>query len=84
LPRDPELLADLTAPTFEIGGRGIQVESKEKVVARLGRSTDKGDAVVMAWSGGDRRLYQGRTSSRHAKPVVMTKKTQRGQKRRRR
>jgi hypothetical protein len=84
LPRDPELLADLTAPTFEIGSRGIQVESKEKVVARLGRSTDKGDATVMAWSGGDRRLYQGRTSSRHAKPVVITKKTQRGQKRRHR
>ena len=84
LPRDPELLADLTAPTFEIGSRGVQVESKEKVVARLGRSTDKGDATVMAWSGGDRRLYQGRTSSRHAKPVVITKKTQRGQKRRHR
>jgi len=87
LPRDPELLADLTAPTFEIGTRGIQVETKEKVVDRLGRSTDKGDAVCMAWSGGDRRLYQGRLQGRSGggrKPEVMTKKTQRGQKRRKR
>ena len=87
LPRDPELLADLTAPTFEIGSRGIQVEAKEKVVDRLGRSTDKGDAVCMAWSGGERRLYQGRMTGvggRYRKPVVTTKKTLRGQKRRRR
>lgn len=52
LPDDPELVADLTAPTFEVGTRGIQVESKKDVCARLGRSTDKGDAVVMAWMSG--------------------------------
>lgn len=52
LPDDPQLVADLTATTFKIGTRGIEVEAKDKVVARLGRSTDKGDAVVMAWSDG--------------------------------
>jgi hypothetical protein len=56
LPPDQELVADLTAPTCETvsrsGGMAIKVESKEDVCARLGRSTDKGDAVIMAWSAG--------------------------------
>jgi len=52
LPSDPELVADLTAPTFEVTARGIKAESKEDVCERLGRSTDKGDAVVMAWMSG--------------------------------
>ena len=60
LPPDRELLADLTAPSFEIGPRGIQVEAKEKVVKRLGRSTDRGDAVVMAWANGDKHVEPGR------------------------
>lgn len=52
LPDDPVLVADLTAPTFEPTPNGIKVESKEKVCERLGRSTDRGDAVVMAWFEG--------------------------------
>ena len=31
----------------------IKAETKEDVVKRLGRSPDKGDAVVMCWSRGD-------------------------------
>lgn len=58
LPDDPLLVADLTAPRFEIGPNGIKVEAKEDVCARLGRSTDRGDAVVMAWSQGDRIATQ--------------------------
>lgn len=57
LPDDPELVADLTATTFRLTPRGYEVESKEKVVARLGRSTDKGDAVVMAWSDGLKQAH---------------------------
>jgi hypothetical protein len=56
LPPDAQLLADLTAPTFEFGTSGIKVEPKEKVKQRLGRSTDKGDAVVMAWMAGEKNL----------------------------
>lgn len=62
LPDDPELVADLTAPTFEVTGGKIKVESKGYSVdkpgieKRLGRSVDKGDAVVMAWSEGDKAL----------------------------
>lgn len=56
LPEDQRLMADLTAPTFEITAQGIKVEPKEKVTERLGRSTDRGDAVVMAWFEGPRML----------------------------
>lgn len=52
LPDDSVLIADLTAPTFEPTPNGIRVETKEKVCDRLGRSTDRGDAVVMAWFEG--------------------------------
>jgi hypothetical protein len=53
LPPDPELRADLAAPTWELTTRGIQLESKDKLRERLGRSPGKGDAVVMALSEGD-------------------------------
>jgi hypothetical protein len=43
------LVADLAAPTYRDPPHGIQLEAKEVVVARLARSTDGGDAVVMAW-----------------------------------
>lgn len=59
LPPDRELLADLTAPSYEIGPQGIKVEPKESVTARLGRSTDRGDAIAMAWSYGAKSLANG-------------------------
>lgn len=59
LPDDPELVSDLTAPRFEITSRGIKVTPKEDVVAALGRSPDKGDAVVMAWSAGPKLQTHG-------------------------
>jgi hypothetical protein len=55
-PPDQQLLADLTAPTFEITPNGIKAEPKDKVCARLGRSTDAGDAVVMSWHEGPREI----------------------------
>lgn len=74
LPEDPELVADLCAPTFEVGPRGIKVESKEKVCDRLGRSTDKGDAVVMAWTDGGKmasHYQQWQTGARRPQPKVI-------------
>lgn len=60
LPDDRYLVADLTAPTFEVHGRTvIQLEPKEDVCARLGRSTDRGDAVVMAWAYGPTYITDG-------------------------
>ena len=61
LPPDPQLLADLTAVRWKMSTRGIQIESKEdlKKPERLGRSPDRGDAVIMAWSEGEKAIYAG-------------------------
>lgn len=52
LPPDDLLVSDLTTPTWD-GTTGIppkiRVERKEDVVARLGRSPDRGDTVAMAY-----------------------------------
>ncbi|MBN2130370.1 MAG: terminase family protein [Sedimentisphaerales bacterium] len=72
LPEDKELLADLTAPTFTTrsgkGGMVIQLEAKDALVKRLGRSPDKADAVVMAWWMGARNVTDG-TEWRAARPM---------------
>lgn len=56
LPPDQELAADLATPRLSARAmqvRGvIQVESKEEIRDRLGRSPDKGDAVTMCWAYG--------------------------------
>lgn len=52
LPPDDLLISDLTTPTWDVTTGvppKIQVEKKESVVARLGRSPDRGDAVAMAF-----------------------------------
>lgn len=56
LPPDSTLMADLTAATFEVTPNGIKAEPKEKVCERLGRSTDRGDAVVMSWHYGPKEI----------------------------
>lgn len=48
LPPSTKLLADLTAPKWMLRQNGIQVESKDDIKKRLGRSTDSGDAVCYA------------------------------------
>jgi hypothetical protein len=62
LPPDDLLTGDLTAPHWRVTSGGkVQVESKDEIRKRLGRSTDDGDAVVMAF-------WQERTqpAARHA------------------
>jgi hypothetical protein len=50
LPDDEMLLGDLSAPQWKVlSGGKIQVESKDEVAKRLGRSTDDGDACVEAF-----------------------------------
>lgn len=75
LPPDNELLAELSAPSFEVKGKKIQVESKESVCKRIGRSTNKADAVVMAWTKGlkSENVPQGDFSryDRRATPKVI-------------
>lgn len=48
LPPDPELLADLCAPKWSVQGTKIQVESREDIVKRIGRSPDKASALILA------------------------------------
>lgn len=48
LPPDPELLADLTSARWKPTMSGVQVEDKEEIIKRIGRSPDCGEAVVLA------------------------------------
>lgn len=48
LPPDSELKADLCAPLWKLTPGGILVEEKEEIKKRIGRSPDKGDAVIYA------------------------------------
>jgi hypothetical protein len=51
LPPNDMLVGDLTAPHWRVtSGSRIQVETKDDLRKRLGRSTDYGDAVVMAFA----------------------------------
>lgn len=52
LPPDSELKADLCSARWKPVAAGIQIESKEDIVKRLGRSPDLGDAAVLS-------LFQG-------------------------
>lgn len=50
LPPDDLLIGDLTTPKWRMmSGGKIQIESKDDIRKRLGRSTDDGDAVVQAF-----------------------------------
>jgi len=51
LPPDPRLLADLASAKWKVSAQGIQIESKDDIKKRLGRSPDYGDAVVLAHYG---------------------------------
>jgi len=61
LPVHDRLTGDLTAPHWRVmSGGKIQVESKDDIRSRIGRSTDYADAVVMAFwvvSGGWHEAY---------------------------
>jgi hypothetical protein len=49
LPKDDRLLSDLCSPRWSIRTGRILIEPKDAVKERIGRSPDKGDAVVLAW-----------------------------------
>ena len=57
LPDEPKLVADLTAPLYNVkrgqgGTMELSITLKDDLIAKLGRSPDAGDAVVMAWTDG--------------------------------
>jgi hypothetical protein len=48
LPPDSKLRSELCSPRYLLRPNGIQVESKQEIKKRLGRSTDRADAVILA------------------------------------
>lgn len=55
LPDHPRLIGDLAAPTWGVNARGlIQVEKKEDIIKRIGRSPDFGDSCCLAFFPGGR------------------------------
>lgn len=75
LPPDPQLAAELTAIRWKMVSGGIQVESKDDdspngLKKRLGRSPNRSDAVIMAWSEGEKAIIAGiRRREREAKKI---------------
>lgn len=63
LPPDPELRADLAAPTYEVAARGILIENKDDLRKRLGRSPGKGDACVYCLSEGNAAVKRALNNS---------------------
>ncbi len=78
LPPDNELLADLCAARYKVLKGGIQIEPKDDIIERIGRSPDCSDAVVLAmWSpyrpSGIMRVYTFQHDrSKRIKIVVCT------------
>lgn len=69
LPPGPEIRADLAAPHWKLTSRGIQVEAKDEIRKRIGRSPGKGDAIVMCLSEGQTLITRElHNASRRGKP----------------
>lgn len=77
LPPDNELVSDLTAMRFKQVPQGIAPDSesstKVEVTKRLGRSPDKGDAVVMCWWAGNtiKNVEGGWKESRNSRNLTV-------------
>jgi hypothetical protein len=69
LPPDAQLRADLASYRWKLVSGGIiQVEAKDDIRKRIGRSPDDGDAVIIAMSTGARRAIP-RQRDMHALPA---------------
>lgn len=69
LPPDPRIMADLSSYRLlprAIEAGVIQVESKQELKTRLGRSPDFGDAIFMAWSEGNKAITHAKLWNKYA------------------
>jgi hypothetical protein len=71
LPPDPKLRAELAAPTFEMKANGLQIESKDDLRDRLGRSPGRADAVVMCLSEGNSAVRRSLGGTSQSQPVTV-------------
>lgn len=76
---DNELVADLACPKFIVTkGKGgvpmIKITTKKKVVEELGRSPDKGDAIIMSHAGGHKPFihHKPKNLGGHDRPQMNT------------
>lgn len=54
LPNDPEIIAELTTPTYSLTNSGLMIlEPKDRIKLRLGRSPDRADALGLTYSTHD-------------------------------
>ena len=66
LPPDAQLRADLASYRWKLQSGGvIQVESKDDIKKRIGRSPDDGDSVIIAMATGSRRVQARRNDSKY-------------------
>lgn len=58
LPNVPELVAELTTPTYSLSGGKFMLEPKEMIKKRLGRSPDLADALALTFALPDQPAAQ--------------------------
>ena len=56
LPPGNEIVADLCAAKYKPTTAGIQIEEKDKIKDRIGRSPDVGEAIMLAHLDGKKQL----------------------------
>jgi hypothetical protein len=69
LPPDARLAAELMTPRYRVRGTDILIEDKDEIRKRVGGSTDRADAVAMAWK---RRSAVARRCVERPAPRVRT------------
>lgn len=67
LPDEPELLAELCAPKWEARGPVIYVESREQIIARIGRSPDRASAYILGLIDTPKQALLERTLGKKAR-----------------
>ena len=75
LPPDSRLFSDLCSTLYSVKRMTVHLETKEDLVKRLGRSPDDGDAVINAWSDGDKiensyQQWQANKTAKRPKTVM--------------
>lgn len=63
LPPTKQLLVDLCAPRWQLSGRSIQVESRDGIIDRIGRSPDWASAYILALIDMPKRSQLERSSA---------------------
>lgn len=85
LPPGAEIKADLCAPHWKLTAQGIQIESKDEIRKRLGRSTGKLDVIAMCLTEGQavitRELHKATRGQHRAPKVVLGYANAKGQRR---